>query len=202
MHKRHLHHLLKKLQQFKYGYIVAALILSSTVFVFAYRQNNLTALELRDRLLQVDAQDGDVEAALLDLREFTYTHMNANLSGGEGGIYPPIQLKYRYERLVTAEQARVESVNAQIYTEAQAHCEALMPTGVSRDRVPCIQEYVTARGVDEPRQIPDGLYKFDFLSPVWSPDLAGWSLVVSLVILTALITRIILGYWLRAQLRD
>ena len=28
--------------------------------------------------------------------------------------------------------------------------------------------------------IPDSLYKFNFLSPTWSPDMAGWSMVVAI----------------------
>jgi protein tyrosine phosphatase len=60
---------------------------------------------LRDKLLVVDQQDGDVELALRELREHIYSHMNSELGGSN--VQQPIQLKYRYERLVNAEKVRV-----------------------------------------------------------------------------------------------
>ena len=200
MHKRRLHFLLKKLQKFSYVYIVLALVVSAGVFVYSYRQNNIRALELRDRLMQVDAEDGDIETALRELREFIHSHMNAQLDGGESGIYPPIQLKYHYERLVAVEQARVESQNEQIYTEAQNYCESVVPSRVTRDRVPCIQDYVSARGVEAPQPVKDSLYKFNFVSPIWSPDLAGWSFIVAALLSIVLVSRLLLELWLRNRL--
>lgn len=200
MNKRYLHHLLARLRRLKYRYIIALFVVALGVFVFAYRQNNITALRLRDEVLRVDKEDGDVEAALRTLRAYTYSHMNANLAGGSNNIYPPIQLKYRYERLLAAEKAKVEAANSKLYTEAQAHCERLMPGGVSRDRVPCIQEYVTSHNPAALPVVPDAMYKFDFVSPVWSPDLAGWSLLLVLLLGLLLVLRGVSEYTLRRAL--
>lgn len=68
-------------------------IVASIVCVFALRANNLKALELRDNVVAVDKQNGDIEAALRELRTFVYGHMNTNLSSGPNAIKPPIQLK-------------------------------------------------------------------------------------------------------------
>jgi hypothetical protein len=144
--------------------------------VFGLRSNNLAALSLRDNVLKVDQQNGDVETALRQLRIYVYAHMNTDLTSGPNAIKPPIQLKYRYDRLVAIEKDRVSSVNAKVYNDAQTTCEQLFPHGLSGGgRVPCIQDYVTAHGAKE-KTIVDALYKFDFASPVWSSDLAGWSL--------------------------
>lgn len=196
------YYLLRRLKDVRYTYFIVIFIVAAGLFVYASRQNNLRAIYLRDRLMQVDKDNGDVSAALNDLREFTYGHMNANLSGGPNGIYPPIQLKYTYERLVAAENARVNSANSQLYTEAQAHCEAQVTSRVTINRVPCIQEYLSTHGTIQMHQVPDALYKFDFASPVWSPDLAGWSVVVAAVALIALISRVVLELWLRHRLRS
>lgn len=201
MNKRSIHHRLVRLRRVKYAYLLVALLVCGGTFVLAYRYNNLTALRLRDELLRVDKQDGDVESALNKLRHFTYGHMNANLSTGNTGIYPPIQLKYTYERLVEKEQERVDNVNSQFYTEAQLFCEQQVTSTVTINRVPCIQEYLTSHGGVQARQIPDALYKFDFVSPRWSPDLAGWSLIAFGVISIVLVSRISLDMWLRHQLR-
>ncbi|OGL40578.1 hypothetical protein A3J32_02770 [Candidatus Saccharibacteria bacterium RIFCSPLOWO2_02_FULL_46_7] len=45
-------------------------------------------------------------------------------------------------------------------------------------RVSCVADYVTSHGV-KVKAVPAGLYQFDFLNPAWSPDLAGWSLVIT-----------------------
>jgi hypothetical protein len=202
MNKRYAHHLLTQLRAIKHGYLLAALFASLAIFILAYRQNNVEALRLRDELLRVDQRNGDVETAIKNLREFTYTHMNANLSGGPNNIYPPIQLKYRYERLVQAEKDRVTAANARLYTDAQTYCEQRIATGRTINRVPCIQEYLTAHGAQTAKPIPDALYKFDFVSPLWSPDLAGWSLIIFLVTAFLLLVRYISERWLRHQLRN
>jgi hypothetical protein len=201
MNARRLHYFLVRLKRVKYSYLLAALLFSGLVFVLAYRQNNLTALHLREKLLEVDKSNGDTEAALRDLREYTYSHMNAELTGGANNIYPPIQLKFRYERLVQAEKARVAQANSKLYNEAQAYCERLMPTGVSRNRVPCIEDYVTRHNGQVEQPIPDSLYKFNFVSPAWSPDLAGWSLVITVLLAVTLCSRWLLELWLKHRIR-
>lgn len=202
MHKRRLHHVLTRLKGLRYMYFVIVLVPALVVFVFAYRQNNLTALQLRDELLMVDKQNGDVEAALKKLRTFTYSHMNAGLSAGPNGIYPPIQLKYTYERLIDAETQRVNTANSQLYTEAQAYCEGQVTSRVTINRVPCIQDYLTTHSSIVAQSIPDGLYKFDFVAPAWSPDLAGWSLVFAVIVLLAFVSRVVLELWLRYRLKE
>ncbi len=115
--------------------------------------------------------------------------MNTNLSSGGNNIKPPIQLKYTYERLQTAEQQQVDAVNAKVYTDAQNYCQAQNSVDFSgRNRVPCVQAYVTSHGI-KANPIPATLYEFDFVSPTWSPDLAGWSLLLSGMLFIAFIIR-------------
>lgn len=201
MHKRHLHHLLKRLRQIHTWYFVVAIVVTAGVAVTALRQNNIRAVQLRDTVLEVDKQNGDVEAALRDLREHVYGHMNSNLAV-PGGAYPPVQLKYRYDRLVAAEKQRVAQVNDKLYTEAQAHCEALIPTGRSANRIECIQNYITTKGNAKEQPVRDELYKFDFVSPVWSPDLAGWSLVLLVILLLLWGVRTFALLWLKHSLSE
>ncbi len=168
----------------------------------ALRHNNFTALYLRDQVNIADQNNADVEGALRTLRQYVYSHMNTDLASGPNAIKPPVQLKYRYDRLVATEKARVSAINATVYTEAQKTCEAQFPSGLSgRGRVPCIQDYVTKHGVSE-QPIPEALYKFDFAPPFWSPDLAGWSLLLTALFGLLLITRISLEYWLSRYLRQ
>lgn len=188
MDKGKLHHIWRTLRPISYWYFLALAVIFGVIGVFALRQNNLNAVKLRENVNKVDEQNGDVEAALRDLREYVYAHMNTDLSSGTS-IQQPVQLKYRYERLVATEKSRVEAANSKIYSDAQSICEQRFPASTSGgSRVPCIEEYVTAHGVKE-QPIPDALYKFSFASPRWSPDLAGFSLLLSVVFLALFIIR-------------
>ena len=160
-----------------YHIFLVLFIVSGVVAIYALRHNNQTMVQLRSEVYAADQAGGDVNLALNNLRKYVYGHMNTDLSSGGNVIKPPIQLKYTYERLLAVEQQKAVSTNSQIYTDAQTYCQALVPAGVSgRGRVPCVQDYVTSHGV-KITPIPTGLYQFDFISPAWSPDLAGWSLV-------------------------
>lgn len=190
MNKRHLHNFWRQLHIINQWYFLIAAIIVGVIFIFAYRQNNLTAIRLRDKVLQVDKNNGDVETALRDLRIYTYRHMNANLRGGPGSIYPPIQLKDRYDRLVAGERSRVDQANAQAIQDSKVACSG------NAERLLCEQRYTTGHTA-VPQPIPDSLYKFDFVAPPWSPDLAGWSLVFCFVLMLLFIIRFIAERWLR-----
>ncbi|PID32461.1 hypothetical protein CR970_00395 [Candidatus Saccharibacteria bacterium] len=196
--RRKLHHTLRNLRRVPLWLLALLLVASLVVFVLAYRQNNLTALQLRDTLLQVDKDNGDVEGALRDLREFTYSHMNAGLAA-DNGVYPPIQLKYRYDRLVAEANAKAAEPrdDRQIAIDAANHCNTRV--GVRND---CVSAYLEARVTAQPPTIPDALYKFDFAAPIWSPDLAGWSLVAAVFLAMTLVIKIASQRWLESRIRN
>lgn len=200
MNKRRLHHVFVVTRHFKPYYFLIIAIVFFVIAAFALRNNNLTAVQLRDNVVKVDEQNGDVEAALRELRQFVYGHMHTDLSQS-GGIQQPVQLKYRYERLVAAEKDRVSKLNEKVYTDAQGTCERQIPTGRIADRIPCVQDYVAKNTVKE-QPIPDSLYKFDFQPPIWSADLAGLSLLAG--ILSGLMAVLLFGFqlWLRYQLKS
>jgi len=201
MDKKHLHHIWRKLPPILPWYFLIAAILAGSLSVYGLRSNNLQMIQLRNAVFAADKSGGDVETALKNLREFVYAHMNTSLDSGSS-VKPPIQLKYRYDRLVAAEKARVDAANAQVYTDAQNYCQALYPASFSGGpRVPCITAYVTSHGT-QAQPIPESLYKFDFVSPSWSPVLAGWSLVATALLLLLFIVRYGLERWLKTELHD
>jgi hypothetical protein len=92
-----------------------------------------------------------------------------------------------------------DAANTRLYTEAQAYCEQQVTSRVTINRVPCIQDYLTSHGAVTAQAVPDALYKFDFVSPAWSPDLAGWSLVFAILMFVSLLSRGAVDYWFRRQ---
>ena len=180
MDKGYLHYVWnRRIKPIRPSYLILVCALFAIVCALSLRENNLGMIQLRNAVYEADEQNGDVEKALYELRSYVYSHMNTNLAGGENPVYPPIQLKYTYQRLVEAEQKRLSDAGSKIYSEAQAECERRFPDSFSGGpRIPCIQEYVTQHGV-KPQQIPDGMYKFNFASPTWSPDTAGWTMLLA-----------------------
>lgn len=198
MDKRRRHHLWTKLRWIKPWYFLAIAIISTVVCVFALRANNQHMVGLRDAVYMADKNDTEVAGALGGLQAYVTAHMNTNLDVGPNSAYPPIQLKYTYERLVEAQNKAAEP-SSQLYTEAQHYCEQQNSVDFSgHNRVPCIEQYVQSHGgTKAAAAIPDALYKFDFVSPKWSPDLAGWSMAVAGISWALFIVTLVAGRWLR-----
>lgn len=202
MNKRKLHHLWKKLHSVNYGYFLAGFIIFGALFVYNYRQNNFKMIQYRDAVFKADEENKDLEKALRELRGYVYGHMNTDLTSTDTAIKPPIQLKFQYERLVKAEQARVDQINANLRQQAQASCQQKFPNTANATGIqPCIEGVLNEQGA-KVQPIPKELYQFDFLSPRWAPDAAGWSLVLAGIFGLLFVTRYSLELWLRRQMSE
>jgi hypothetical protein len=150
-------------------------------------------LELRKAVYTADSQNTDVEVVLNNLRSFVHGHMNTNLRSGMSGDEAPIQLVNRFNGAVAAEQARVASQGSanKVYVEAQNQCEKSSLSLTARAQ--CIQDYVSSHGTNLPplNLPPKEFYTFDFVSPIWSPDLAGFSMLISVLLLIAITARLL-----------
>jgi hypothetical protein len=146
-------------------------------------------LQLRDEVLRVDDETGDISkvAPLIeDLGNYVLNHMNTNLGSA-------IELPGTYATAVEKIRKQVEksgSANSKIYAEAQKKCED--PFIPLPSRAQCIQDYVLANakpGTDvRELEFPDkSLYSYSFASPFWSPDLAGFSVLISVFSLLAVV---------------
>ncbi|MDL2363333.1 MAG: hypothetical protein QFB86_03055 [Patescibacteria group bacterium] len=163
--------------------------ISTIVAIFALRANNEHMIELRQKVYTADEKGTDVQKPLKDLQLYVISHMNTDLGAGPTPVYPPIQLKYTYDRLVRAQGDATAKANTELYTAAQAYCEQQNSHDVSgRNRIPCIEQYVQQHNPQKIKQIPDALYKFSFITPKWSPDLAGWSIVIAVVSFIAFVS--------------
>ena len=204
MDKKFFRHFSRLIRPISPWVFLGVAVVSGLVCVLALRNNNVSALHLRDEVNKVDQANGDVEGALRNLRQYVYDHMNTNLSEGANTIKPPIQLKYTYERLLAEQLKNSNKDVSALYNKAQTECEKLYPKGqFGSGRISCVEDYVSIRspGTTLPT-VPDSLYKFDFVSPLWSPDLAGWTLIFSSVALALFVIRYGLDRWVKAELRD
>jgi hypothetical protein len=200
MDKKKLHHFLTLLRHVNLYVLLGLSVVSFFVAALALRSNNQQMIRLRNAVFAADEKNGDTEGALQALRGYVYAHMNTDLSAGANAVKPPIQLKYTYERLVAAEKARYQAETARMLSEAESTCIARHPGNVlSQARLDCAKAYAAAHPVVE-RKIPEDLYKFDFASPKWSPDGAGWSLVAGVLFFVLFVLRLISEWAIRREL--
>lgn len=200
MNKRKLHHQLKFFIKVRPLYIFIIAVFLLALGVIGMRENNLRMVELREQVLLADERNENVEKPLRELREHVHSHMNTDLSSGNIAIKPPIQLKSKYEQLVKQEQQRVDRANREIKEKGERVCAERFPAGgLNISRVDCVADYTRVNTV-EPREIPSDLYKFDFISPTWSVDLAGLSLLGSLLFFAIFVTRLVVGWFYKRKL--
>jgi len=181
-------------------YFLAITIIAGAINLFALRHNNLQMVTLREAVYAADkaGDQATIEASLYNLRVYVYNHMNTSLTSGTNSVHPPIQLQYTYERAQAAQQALLGQNNAGLYHEAQQACTT-QQAGTGAEAIACIESYVSAHGV-QLANIPDGMYKFDFVSAKWSPDLAGWSLIVTILSLITFILTASYRWWAKRNL--
>lgn len=150
-------------------------------------------IERRNVVKNADEQNGNVQAALSELQKYVSAHMNTHLGKG-------IFLEYSYQRAYEAALAQAASKtnpNSTIYTEAEQACQQeYMHHGVFSRYIQCVQEKLKAMapGTDpltQVKQLPPELFTYNFISPVWSADLAGLSLLATLLIFVVLLLRVV-----------
>lgn len=154
-------------------------VVAGSVSLFALRENNLTMLDLREDVIAADESGEGVSETLTALQTYIASHMNTNPP--HLGSEPAIQLIKSFERAKKAESDRVSSERTTVANDAAVYCEQNIRNVQLSVRADCVADYTSQRPVTE-KQIVADLYRYDFVSPRWTPDLAGLSLLVSIVL--------------------
>ena len=186
MDKKKVRHSLNKLQHIKTWQLVILLILAGFISATFLRLNNIGMLDRRNAVIAADTVgDGGVtQSRLYDLQRFVSAHMNTDMGKG-------IYLEASYKRDVQAAYTRASGTsNGNIYKKAQEVC-APRYTSWSPAYVQCtvteLAKYPSADALVLPKA---DMYLHSYVSPLWSPDFAGWSLLVCCFILLIIIVRI------------
>jgi hypothetical protein len=192
MNKRSLHHTLVVLRQLQVKHLAILLIVLIVLSVFFLRQNNLHMIELRNLVAQADEQNRDIPKAVTDLRNYIASHMNTGM--GDRGIY----LEHSYRRAYEAAVSRATSgstAGATIYRQADQDCQSAFPKASAFSAyVQCMTDKVAATGIAGGPVTPPSsdLYRFNFISPAWSPDVAGFTLLAAVLLAVLLMGRMVL----------
>ena len=201
--KRQVKKSIKQLQRVKTWQLVILLIISLVITATFLRLNNIGMVERRTAVLESDKTTSIVrtQERLYDLQRYTTSHMNANT----GPFY--LEQQYRRDVRKISQANNSEATTEKDRKQADAVCKARYPGGWSLAYVYCFTEQlsnaVKARGGSYQQltlPTPD-LYRHEFTSPLWSPDFAGFSLLVSVFITVVIILRLLGLLLLRMLLR-
>ncbi len=191
---------LGKLQRVKTWQLIILLILASFVAATFLRLNNIGMVERRDAVNVADIKSDDsvTQDRLFDLQRYVSGHMNTDMGKG---IF--LTATYNRDKKALIAKASV-GLNGNIYKKAQEVC-APRYTSWSPAYVQCtvseLAKYPSGESLNNSVNLSPEPYLHVFISPLWSPDFAGWSVLVCVVILIMIIARFIGVVILRMLLR-
>lgn len=144
-------------------------------------------VKLRDQVIVADEKGVGTADALAELNEYIFKHMNTQ-------VVRPIELVNTYNRQAQAVvEAAQRGSGRDIYAEGTVACER---RGIPLSSIAqCITNYANQNAPSVAQKkitLPDkSLFTYSFSSPRWTPDLAGFSLLITVVITLWLMARLI-----------
>lgn len=208
--KRELRSKVRRIEKVKTWQLIILLVMFGFVAATFLRLNNVGMIERRNAVLAAD-KAGDrtqLERRLYDLQRYVVAHMNTDTGR--------VALEHAYAEDNNKHKEKFLSENSDnnphgnVYKLAADVCDPIGRAQGWRWPDPrytnCInqelEKYPSASLLqDEFKPIPPEPYHHVFASPLWSPDFAGWSLVVCGVILLAIIVRLTVLSVLRLLLK-
>ncbi len=218
---------IKKRKKIKIKTWVLILLLIPLTFadIWLLRQNHIKMTELRDAVLQADADEDDekLEAALIELRDYTFNNVVINvveengtqkITFGTGPFYLEHQyLKAAKKALEEAEKKMSGDNNpyGNVYGKAGEICRArALENGWTWDNVNFIncmlteiQKYPSASEIQDTiiASLPSTeLYRRNYASPLWAPSLVGFALLLTVLVIVVIFIRFLIWLVLRLSL--
>jgi hypothetical protein len=184
---------INQLQRVKTWQLVVLLIIASFMAATFLRLNNIGMIERRSAVLAADdAGTGDATInRLYDLQRYVSAHMNTDMGKG---LYLEASYKRDIQKADDAAAADLNN-NGNIYKKAQDICAPKF-TRYSTAYLQCtlgeLGKYPAAgdliSSVNYPK--PDS-YLHVFVSPLWSPDFAGWSVLLCVALILMIVARLV-----------
>lgn len=189
--KRQLKYSIKRLQHLKVWQLVVLFVLFGFLSATFLRLNNIGMVQRRDAVLAAD-KSGDkevIKARLLDLQQYVSAHMNTDMSS----IYLENQYRRDSQRIIDDAGAN-SNPNGNIYKKAQDSCAPKFDRYTQaylQCTVNYLSQFPSAEKSSEKLNLPKpDMYRFSFVSPFWSPDFAGFSVLICIVLIFLLFIRI------------
>ena len=204
---------IKRLSQIKTWQLVILLIMSGFISATFLRLNNVGMVERRESVENAD-KAGDIvnlQQRLYDLQRYVSTHMNAD----PGKIALDHTYKQMYDRKLKEFEEEIKNQsNNDTVSKVRAVCDARARQGgygrattqADPRYVSCINEewekYPAAKVANLQFEAPSTEpYYHTFVSPIWSADYAGWSLLVTIFIAMIIVMRLVVLGMLKLMIR-
>ena len=199
--KQHLSQLFKQIKTWQLFLALIPLFFLTATFL---RFDHLKMNDLKTKVLQADQGktadgkeitsqeeiDHNLKTTLTELKKYTESHVVVNFiekNGRNSLVFGtgPFYLENQYNRKATAALAEAEN--------------KLKNTGDTNPNGnvfanPTTDQITTSLTANIPST---SLYRYDFSSPVWAPDLAGFALLICLVLIIIILIRLLIFIVLR-----
>ncbi len=191
--KKRVHRDIKQLQRVKTWQLVIVLILLTFVAATFLRLNNIGMEQRRDAVYAADKTGDDTQIinSLSDLQQYVSSHMNTSL---DGGVYLKDSYQRAYDKAVAA-ASNDNNPNGNIYQKAAQICDpqfSYYTIAYQQCFMNELQKYPSSNQLVEQLNLPPAAsYRHDFVSPIWSPDFAGWTVVACIIIALIIVVRLI-----------
>lgn len=205
--KRSLQRFLAKVKRIQTWQLVVMLVIGLVLSASFLRLNSLEMNDRREAVYQADksADEEKIRMSIVELQNYVSSHMNTSLGDG-------FYLEHSYNRARDSAlniATNATNPNAAVYQQASIECQNRFQGGVAsfrNDYVACVAERVQA--LSPSPDIESGLnlpkaenYHYNFASPVWSPDLAGFTVLFCAIITSVILLRIVVAIILRILLK-
>lgn len=200
--KRSVKRSIKSLERFPTWQLIVVLVLMVFLSATFLRLNNIGMAARRDAVIDAD-KAGDqtvIRNRLLDLANYVSAHMNTS----RNEVY--LEQQYNRDKATLIQKAAQNQTSGQsINAKADAICKPQY-VGYSQGYVDCFaREYAKYAPSNDPvRQVklPDtDRYRHIFVSPLWSPDFAGFSVLACVILVGVIMYRLLKLWVLRIILR-
>lgn len=179
------------IQRVKTWQLLVILILMVFVAATFWRLNNVSMVQRRDAVKSADknGDEGEVQTRLYDLQRYVVAHMNSDT----GVFY--LEDQYSRDSQKVIDQNKSVNGGQTVNEKAEAVCKPQF-THYTYAYTQCMLNEITkANQVADPANLPKmpdmSLYRISYSSPLWSPDFAGFSTLICLVIIVVIIMRAI-----------
>ncbi|MFY9228125.1 MAG: hypothetical protein WAO28_02260 [Candidatus Microsaccharimonas sp.] len=191
--KRQVRRSIKDLQRIKTWQLLIMLILVGFIAATFLRLNNIGMVERRTAVINADQANSpeDLIRRLYDLQQYVTAHMNTDMGKG---VYLEASYKRDSQKILDAASGD-QNPNGNIYKKAQEVCAPKF-SGYSSAYLQCttneLAKYPAASDLIGAVKLPSAdSYLHVYASPLWSPDFAGWSVLISIVLILMILVRLI-----------
>ena len=184
------------MQRVKTWQLLVVLLLMGFVAATFLRLNNIGMDDRREAVLAADRATTEpfdssvVQNRLYDLQRYVAAHMNTDT----GPFYLEGQYRRDTQKLIDEAKASGSS-GVNINAEAEAVCKPRFSSW-SPAYVQCfadeLAKYPPSPDPVQNVSLPStDLYRYSFAGPIWSPDFAGWSVLLCIIIIVMIIARLL-----------